>query len=186
MKCSSCGFENMRNAVRCARCEAQLVWEGDVRREDFIPPRARGGKGIAKARFGAGRAVTRLNRSGWPIFRHVHLLDVWSKLSRTDWIALCLSVIPGLGCVCKKKYLLGGGLFAGWGACILLGMWFFSSAFVVVPALTLAAFLHFLAVVAAAEPAKISDGRGEFWAFCLPVALFMAVCLAIALLLYLY
>lgn len=184
MKCPSCGFENMRNAERCARCAAQLVWDGEVRKEEFQPPRARRGKRL-NARYKADRAMARLSRSGLPFSRYIHLLTIWRKLSREDYIGLILSIIPGAGCLYKKKYLTGAVLFLGWAACIL-AVFHTKSAYTVIPALILAAFLHFLAMVSAAEPARVSDARSEFWAFCFSVASFLLVCLVVVILLYLY
>ena len=181
MKCRSCGFENMRGAVRCARCSARLVWEGEIRKGDFRPPPSRWSWRLAaKCGHGLDRAMARLRRSGLPVPRRLHFFVIWRKLSRRDYVALVLSVVPGLGCLYKGKALVGVGLFAGWTVCVLGALHAGRPSMAAVE-MAAAAFFHFLAVVAAAEPARASGCRGEFWAFCLPVALVMAACLAVAI-----
>ena len=179
MTCSSCGFENIRNSIVCARCGARLVWCGPRGRRNFTPPRAGMGKFLYPLRFFLRAKLplfpkwlsSSMKASLSPATIPASIpssFRVWARMPRRRGVALLLSLTPGLGDCLLGNRNRGLVLFTVWLAVLAL-TWF--SPFPLFAAAFIALLLHISAVVCAMELNLFCRTRREIIAVVLPVIL---------------
>lgn len=135
MTCRSCGFENMKRSITCARCGAKLVWDGPVRKRDFRPTRRTFAGGLRRWLDAGSGSPSRLARL-W------HRTMSWGGIPAAirrgvAWVAWipgripaerkrlgAASILPGLGHLLGGRTARGLCFFAAWAVLIVAGIHF--------------------------------------------------------------
>jgi signal peptidase I len=134
MKCPNCGYFNLPGAIACGQCRRSLEAgstpgaNAAVPMADIYPPRA--AKRSASAQIDAhspiARRAKRVAERDWRRTREDALnarTEIWNwQLALQWWIPPLLSLIPGLGQLWQRRFLMGAIFFATTTLLVLLGI----------------------------------------------------------------
>ncbi len=153
MSCRSCGFENMRNSRVCARCGAKLVWDGAVRKKDFLPERGNNAL-FRRFYFRCRRLWTRVASA--PPFGFMRRIP--PENIRRGYA----SVIPGMGLWMAGQTVHAIGVLTVWALTIALTvLGVRRQIYLATYGPGLAALIHAYAVIAAVRPVEFCRKRLE-------------------------